>query len=159
MSLSLRPAIPFLFLKTWNLSIHASIRCFPLWFCILNVAAGRRASSKPLHIKADVKENASRNTWLHGLTVQTHWSFSLFSSKNWIEKCQRADLLDTPAEHLHRHYRLCGKHFEESSIHCVSCFIIFHALFWTKLIKSVHAIANSRMNEKHFDEDSVIVYS
>uniref|UniRef100_A0A3Q3M8G0 THAP domain containing 12a n=1 Tax=Labrus bergylta TaxID=56723 RepID=A0A3Q3M8G0_9LABR len=37
-------------------------------------------------------------------------------SKKWVEKCQREDLSDKPAEQLYRLYRLCGKHFETSSI-------------------------------------------
>ncbi|XP_034463604.1 THAP domain containing 12a [Hippoglossus hippoglossus] len=37
-------------------------------------------------------------------------------SKKWVEKCQRKDLADRSADHLYRYYRLCGKHFETSSI-------------------------------------------
>nr|XP_046267188.1 THAP domain containing 12a [Scatophagus argus] len=38
-------------------------------------------------------------------------------SKTWVEKCQRQDLLDKSPDQLYRYYRLCGKHFETSSIH------------------------------------------
>ncbi|KAM3601940.1 uncharacterized protein V6R79_021604 [Siganus canaliculatus] len=37
-------------------------------------------------------------------------------SKKWIEKCQRPDLTDKSPDELFRFYRLCGKHFETSSI-------------------------------------------
>ncbi|XP_040007450.1 THAP domain containing 12a [Xiphias gladius] len=37
-------------------------------------------------------------------------------SKKWVEKCQRKDLIDKSPDQLHRYYRLCGKHFETSSI-------------------------------------------
>ncbi|XP_023273455.1 52 kDa repressor of the inhibitor of the protein kinase-like [Seriola lalandi dorsalis] len=37
-------------------------------------------------------------------------------SKKWVEKCQRRDLIDKSPDQLHRHYRLCGKHFESSLI-------------------------------------------
>lgn len=39
-------------------------------------------------------------------------------SKKWVENCQRQDLADKSPEHLFRYYRLCGKHFETSLIHC-----------------------------------------
>ncbi|XP_013863381.1 THAP domain containing 12a [Austrofundulus limnaeus] len=35
--------------------------------------------------------------------------------KKWVENCQRKDLLEKPAEHLYRYYRLCGKHFDTSA--------------------------------------------
>ncbi|XP_041808314.1 THAP domain containing 12a isoform X1 [Chelmon rostratus] len=38
-------------------------------------------------------------------------------SKKWVEKCQRQDLTDKSPDQLYRYYRLCGKHFEASSIH------------------------------------------
>ncbi|XP_076025099.1 THAP domain containing 12a isoform X2 [Genypterus blacodes] len=42
--------------------------------------------------------------------------------KTWVEKCNRQDLKDKAPEKLYRYYRLCGKHFEPSSIdmeaHC-----------------------------------------
>ncbi|XP_040906688.1 THAP domain containing 12a [Toxotes jaculatrix] len=37
-------------------------------------------------------------------------------SKKWVEKCQRKDLVDKSPDQLHRYYRMCGKHFETSSI-------------------------------------------
>lgn len=37
-------------------------------------------------------------------------------SKKWVEQCQREDLADKSPEYLYRYYRLCGKHFETSSI-------------------------------------------
>ncbi|XP_032390191.1 THAP domain containing 12a [Etheostoma spectabile] len=37
-------------------------------------------------------------------------------SKKWVEKCQRQDLIDKSPDQLYRYYRLCGKHFEKSSV-------------------------------------------
>ncbi|XP_031167011.1 THAP domain containing 12a [Sander lucioperca] len=37
-------------------------------------------------------------------------------SKKWVEKCQRQDLTDKSPGQLYRYYRLCGKHFEKSSV-------------------------------------------
>ncbi|XP_026228983.1 THAP domain containing 12a isoform X2 [Anabas testudineus] len=37
-------------------------------------------------------------------------------SRSWLEKCQRQDLLDKSPGELYRYYRVCGKHFETSSI-------------------------------------------
>ncbi|XP_029303505.1 THAP domain containing 12a [Cottoperca gobio] len=37
-------------------------------------------------------------------------------SKKWIEKCQRQDLIDKSPGQLYECYRLCGKHFEASSV-------------------------------------------
>lgn len=39
-----------------------------------------------------------------------------FRSKKWVEKCQGQDLSDKSPDQLYRYYRLCGKHFEASSI-------------------------------------------
>ncbi|KAM8835065.1 THAP domain containing 12a [Synchiropus picturatus] len=36
--------------------------------------------------------------------------------KKWVEKCQRQDLGDTSAQELFRYYRVCGKHFETTSV-------------------------------------------
>lgn len=36
--------------------------------------------------------------------------------KQWLEKCQRQDLIDKPAEQLYKYVRICGKHFEPTSI-------------------------------------------
>ncbi|KAJ0004238.1 hypothetical protein NQD34_010452 [Periophthalmus magnuspinnatus] len=36
--------------------------------------------------------------------------------KQWLEKCQREDLIDKPAEQLYKYERLCGKHFQPSAI-------------------------------------------
>ncbi|XP_055004926.1 THAP domain containing 12a isoform X2 [Boleophthalmus pectinirostris] len=36
--------------------------------------------------------------------------------KQWLEKCQREDLIDKPAEQLYKYERLCGKHFQQSAI-------------------------------------------
>lgn len=36
--------------------------------------------------------------------------------KKWVEKCLRPDLTDKSPDQLYRYYRLCGKHFETSSI-------------------------------------------
>lgn len=38
--------------------------------------------------------------------------------KKWVEKCQRPDLTDKSSDQLYRYYRLCGKHFEKSSVQC-----------------------------------------
>lgn len=48
-----------------------------------------------------------------------------FRSKKWVEKCERQDLMDKSPGHLYRYYRVCGKHFEPSSIDTVSyvCFV------------------------------------
>nr|UIR15492.1 THAP domain containing 12a [Pagrus major] len=37
-------------------------------------------------------------------------------SKKWVEKCPRQDLADKSPDQLYKYYRLCGKHFETSSI-------------------------------------------
>ncbi|XP_069578809.1 THAP domain containing 12a [Brachyistius frenatus] len=37
-------------------------------------------------------------------------------SRTWVEKCQRQDLIGKSPEQLYRYYRVCGKHFETSSI-------------------------------------------
>ncbi|CAL9685940.1 unnamed protein product [Knipowitschia caucasica] len=34
--------------------------------------------------------------------------------QQWVEKCQREDLLQKPAEQLYKYERICGKHFEPS---------------------------------------------
>lgn len=36
--------------------------------------------------------------------------------KQWLEKCQRQDLIDKPAEQLYKYERICGKHFEPTAI-------------------------------------------
>lgn len=36
--------------------------------------------------------------------------------KQWLEKCQRQDLIDKPAEQLYKYERVCGKHFEPAAI-------------------------------------------
>ncbi|XP_042355630.1 THAP domain containing 12a [Plectropomus leopardus] len=37
-------------------------------------------------------------------------------SKKWAEKCQREDLIDKSPDVLFRYYRVCGKHFQTSSV-------------------------------------------
>uniref|UniRef100_A0A8C6TMY5 THAP domain containing 12a n=1 Tax=Neogobius melanostomus TaxID=47308 RepID=A0A8C6TMY5_9GOBI len=36
--------------------------------------------------------------------------------KQWLEKCQRQDLIDKPPEQLYKYERVCGKHFEPSTM-------------------------------------------
>lgn len=58
--------------------------------------------------------------------------FYFFRCKKWVEKCQRQELLEKPAEHLYRNYRLCGKHFDKSAFDDVS--FNLHGAFFDELV-------------------------